>query len=226
MKSPYVSELQPNNVVTATFLVQNKDIRQKKTGEPWLALILGDRTGEIEAKMWDNVSEVVETFDRDDFLRVRGLVQVHHNRLQLAIHKLQKQDAASVDYTDYYPASERNPDEMYRELRDIAAGIGNEHLRTLVLAVIDDPVTAPKLRIAPAAKNVHHAYLGGLLEHVLSMCGLAKLVASHYRDVDVDLLLAVSSCTTSARWMNSPTIAASVTAARVNYSDIFTSGCA
>jgi len=105
MKSPYVSELQPNNLVTATFLVQNKDIRQKKTGEPWLALILSDRTGEIEAKMWDNVSDVIETFDRDDFLRVRGLVQVHHKRLQLAIHKLQKQDSASVDYTDYYPAS-------------------------------------------------------------------------------------------------------------------------
>src|SRR3954451_6965886 len=86
MKSPYVSELQPNNIITANFLVQHKDIRQKKTGEPYLTLILGDRTGEIEAKMWDNVADVMNTFERDDFLRVRGLLQVFHNRLQLTVH--------------------------------------------------------------------------------------------------------------------------------------------
>src|SRR5436305_7275672 len=113
MKSPYVSELQPNNIITASFLVQQKDIRQKKTGEPYLSLVLGDRTGEIEAKMWDNVAEVMNTFERDDFLRVRGLLQIHHNRLQLTLHKLQRQDQESVDHTDYYPASERDANEMF-----------------------------------------------------------------------------------------------------------------
>src|SRR4051794_6486489 len=190
MKSPYVSELQPNNIITASFLVQHKDIRQKKTGEPYLTLILGDRTGEIEAKMWDNVADVMNTFERDDFLRVRGLLQVYHNRLQLTVHKLQKQDSESVDYTDYFPASERNIDEMYRELAGVVAGVGNEHLRLLLTAVIEDPEIARKLRIAPAAKNVHHAYLGGLLEHVVSMCGLARLIGVHYKDVDMDLLIA------------------------------------
>ena len=99
MKSPYVSELQPNQAIVATFLVQYKDIRQKKTGEPYLSLILGDRTGEIDAKMWDNVPEVMDTFDRDDFLKVRGLLQVYQNRLQLTIHKLQKQTDTDVDFT-------------------------------------------------------------------------------------------------------------------------------
>ena len=77
MKSPYVTELQANQVVTATFLVQYKDIRQKKTGEPYLSLVLCDRTGEIDAKMWDNVAEVMDTFDRDDFLKIRGLLQIY-----------------------------------------------------------------------------------------------------------------------------------------------------
>jgi 3'-5' exoribonuclease len=189
MKTPYVSELQPNCIVTGVFLVQQKDVRQKKTGEPYLTLMLGDRTGDIEARMWDNVAEILDTFDRDDFLKVRGLIQIHHNRLQITVHKLQRVDEASVDFTDYFPASERNPDEMYADLRSVVASINSQPLQTLCAAIIEDPEIAPKLRIAPAAKNVHHAYLGGLLEHVLSMCGLAKLTASHYRDIDLDLLL-------------------------------------
>jgi len=189
MKSPYVSELQPNSILTGIFLVQHKDIRQKKTGEPYLSLILGDRTGEVEAKMWDNVAEVMDTFERDDFLKVRGLLQVYNNRLQVTVHKLQKQDETSVDFTDFFPASDRNPDEMYGELRSIVAGLNSVPLRALCSAIVDDPEVMPKLRIAPAAKSVHHAYLGGLLEHVLSMCGLAKLTAGHYKDIDLDLLL-------------------------------------
>jgi 3'-5' exoribonuclease len=132
----------------------------------------------------------MDTFDRDDFLKVRGLLQVYNNRLQVTVHKLQKQEDGTVDFTDYFPASERNPDEMYAELRSIVAALQSEPLRALCAAVIEDPEVVPRLRIAPAAKNVHHAYLGGLLEHVLSMCGLAKVTAAHYRDIDLDLLLA------------------------------------
>jgi 3'-5' exoribonuclease len=189
MKSPYVSELQPNQIVTATFLVQYKDIRQKKTGEPYLSLVLGDRTGEIDAKMWDNVSEVMDTFERDDFLKIRGLLQVHQNRLQLTIHKLQKQLGTDVDFTDYFPASLRHPDEMFAELMAVIAAVGNPHLRGLLTAMMKDPEISRLYKIAPAAKSIHHAYIGGLLEHVLSLCSLAKLTAAHYPHVDCDLLM-------------------------------------
>src|SRR3982750_4155626 len=188
MKSPYVSELQPNQIITATFLVQHKDIRQKKTGEPYLSLILGDRTGEIDAKMWDNVSDVMDTFERDDFLKIRGLLQVHQNRLQITVHRLQKQPQDGVDFTDYFPASERQPDEMLAELRRIIAAIGNPHLRALLDAMLNDPEIAGRYKLAPAAKSIHHAYLGGLIEHVLSLCKLAGTVAAHYPIIDPDLL--------------------------------------
>lgn len=190
MKSPYISELQPNQVVTATLLVQHKDIRQKKTGEPYLFLVLGDRTGEIEAKMWDNVAEVMDSFERNDFLRVRGLLQVVQNRLHLSLHRLQRQPEESIDFSDYFPASSRNSEEMYSELREIVSGMNNHHLRTLLTAVLDDAEFARRFKLAPAAKSVHHAWLGGLLEHVLSMCCLARLIGGHYPDVDLDLLLA------------------------------------
>jgi 3'-5' exoribonuclease len=189
MKSPYVSELQPNQMVTATFLVQQKEIRQKKTGEPYLSMVLGDRTGEIDAKMWDNVAEIMDTFERDDFLRVRGLLQVYQNRLQLTVHKLQRQSNDGVDFTDYYPASQRDPEEMFAELRGVIASIKNEYLRGLLEALMADPEIAQRYKIAPAAKTIHHAYLGGLIEHVLSLCNIGRMLASHYEQIDLDLLL-------------------------------------
>jgi 3'-5' exoribonuclease len=179
MKSPYVKELTPDQVITTSFLVCSKEIRQKKTGDPYLSLLLGDRTGELDAKMWDNVAEVMDTFDRDDFVKVKGLLQIFHNRPQLTIHKIRRLDDTDVDFTDYFPASTRDPEEMWRELRGFVAEIGNTHLKMLVEALLDDEEIARRYRTAPAAKQIHHAYLGGLLEHVLSVCHLARMAAGH-----------------------------------------------
>jgi len=189
MKSPYVNELEPNRVITTSFLVHAKEIRQKKTGELYLSLTLGDRTGELDAKMWDNVQEVLEAFDRDDFVKVKGLVQIFHNRPQLTIHKMRRMDDSEVDFGDYFPSSKRDAEEMWRELRGIVSGMTNPHLKALLEAMLDDPDIALRYRRAPAAKQIHHAYLGGLIEHVLSLCTLARLTAGHYPQVDHDLLL-------------------------------------
>ena len=189
MKSPYVSDLKPNQVVTTTLLVHIKDVRQKKSGEPYLSLLLGDRTGEVDAKMWDNVTDVIDTFERDDFIKVKGLLQVFQNRPQLTIHKMVRVLDTEIDFADYFPASDRDPVEMFAELRGIVAGVQNQHLRILLDAFLDDEPLARMYRIAPAAKHVHHAYLGGLIEHVLSVCNLCRAAAAHYRYVDLDLLL-------------------------------------
>jgi 3'-5' exoribonuclease len=189
MKSPFVSDLKPNQVITTTFLVHGKDVRQKKSGEPYLSLLLGDRTGDVDAKMWDNVADVMETFERDDFVKVKGLLQVFQNRLQLTIHKMSRVLDGDVDFSDYFPASERDPLDMFAELSGIIAGINNPHLRALLQAFMDDEPLARMYRLAPAAKHVHHAFLGGLIEHVLSLCNLARMMATHYNYIDIDLLL-------------------------------------
>jgi 3'-5' exoribonuclease len=188
MKSPYVNELEPNKVITTSFLVHSKEIRQKKTGELYLSLLLGDRTGDLDAKMWDNVPEVLDGFDRDDFVKVKGMIQVFHNRPQLTIHKMRRMDESEIDFADYFPSSKRNPDEMWAELRGIVDGMGNPHLKGLLWAMLDDPDVAGRYRRAPAAKQIHHAFLGGLIEHVLSVCGLARMTAAHYPNIDYDLL--------------------------------------
>ena len=189
MKSPSVGELVPNEIVTAHFLVTMKEIRQKKTGEPYLSLHLADKTGDIEAKMWDNVTEVMDTFDRDDFVKVKGITQVYQNRSQFTIHKMRRMEDHEVQFADFFPCSVRDPEEMFAELRGIIAGIGNPHLRGLLEAVFNDSEIARLFKLAPAAKTIHHAWRGGLLEHVLSLCALAKAAGSLYPNVDMDLLL-------------------------------------
>src|SRR5580704_10776721 len=189
MKSPYLNELQPNQSVQGTFLVSYKDVRQKKSGEPYLSLTLTDRSGELDAKMWDNAAEALATFERDDFVRVKGLLQIFQNRPQLTLHKIQPVPESEVDLADYLPASKRDRDEMFRELQGWIAGMSQPDLKQLLEAVFADEEIAEAYRTAPAAKTVHHNWIGGLIEHVLSLMKLAHFTASHYADIDEDLLL-------------------------------------
>lgn len=190
MKGPAVIELAPGQSVQSVFLVQSKDVRQKKTGEPYLSLVLMDRTGDIDAKMWDNVPGVMETFERDDFIRVKGETQIYQNRMQLTVYSLQRVQDSEVRLADFLPASQRDPGEMLAEVLAIVASLRNPHLRGLLEAIFADPAIAAAYKIAPAAKAIHHAWLGGLIEHVLSLCKLARFMAAHYTYLDEDLLLA------------------------------------
>jgi 3'-5' exoribonuclease len=190
MKSPFIADLQPNQIATGTFLVSFKDIRTKKTGEPFLNLTLCDRTGDIDAKMWDNADKVMDTFERNDFIRVKGLPQIFQNRLQFTVHTLVRVGESDVDYADYFPASERNADDMFQELLGFIATVQNPHLKALLEGIFADETIARRFKQAPAAKTIHHAWIGGLLEHVLSLCNLARMVGPHYPFVDTDLLLA------------------------------------
>lgn len=189
MKSPFIGNLVPNDVVTGQFLVLSKEIRQKKTGEPYLSLHLADRTGEMEAKMWDNVVEIMHTFDRDDFVKVKGSLQLYQSRTQFTIHKLRRLEDHEVDLADYFPCSDREPEEMFAELKVIIAGLQNAHLKALLDEIFADDELTALYKMAPAAKTIHHACRGGLLEHVLSLCALGKLTAAHYKNIDVDLLI-------------------------------------
>ncbi len=193
MKSHFIRELEPNQAVTSFFLVHQKEVRLKqKTGEPYLCLTLADRSGTLDAKMWDGVAEVLDAFDRDDFVKVKGLLQVFHNRPQLTVHKVRRVDDSEVDFADYFPHTEKNIDEMWGQLRAAVGGVGNPHLRALLDAFLDDPEVAGRFRRAPAAKSLHHARIGGLLEHVVSLLGLSRLCASHYDFIDLDLLVAAA----------------------------------
>jgi 3'-5' exoribonuclease len=190
MKASFVNQLEPGQTITSSFLVHTKEIREKKTGEPYLSLLLSDKTGRIDAKMWDNVAEVLEAFDRDDFVKIKAIVQLHQNRPQLTIHKVRAMDDGEVDFADYFPCSPRDPEEMWRCLESFVGAVRDAHIRALLAEFLRDPEIAARYRRAPAAKTIHHAYLGGLLEHVLSLCNLSRSIAPLYPHIDLDLLIA------------------------------------
>ena len=190
MKDTYVIDLRPNQIVVSDFLVQAKELRSKKTGGNYLALALVDKTGEVDAKVWDNVEQVDPTFARDDFIKVKGAVQLFQNRPQLTVYKLKRLEDREVDLADFFARSARDPEEMWRELEEVVAAIEKPPLKALLETILSNPEIASRLKIAPAAKSLHHAYLGGLLEHILSLCRLTKLVVQNYSGMDQDLVIA------------------------------------
>jgi 3'-5' exoribonuclease len=191
MKEFYICDCtrHENKIITSNFVVVAKQIKPKKTGEPYLALTLGDRTGQLEAKMWDNVEEVLNGFEQDDFLKVKGLVNKYKNRFQLTIHKLRKLGDGEIEFADYLPKTTKNIDELWQTLSDFVASFQNPHLKALVQAFMADPEIAAAYRNAPAAKTLHHAYIGGLLDHVVSLFRSCDLVSRNYPQINRDLLL-------------------------------------
>jgi 3'-5' exoribonuclease len=189
MKETFVANLEANQSITTTFLVKSKEVKAKRSGEPFLSLVLGDKSGELDAKMWDNVEGIEASFDRDDFIKVKGTVQVYRNRPQLTIHILRRCDDGEVDFSDYFPKTSKDISVMFEELLTIVDGVENSFLRELSMSLLLDEEFAAKFKQAPAAKTLHHAWIGGLLEHTLSLCKLCKLVGQNYEGLDIDLLL-------------------------------------
>ena len=189
-KTRYVRDLRPSETITDYFLVQSKDVRLKKDGEPYLSMVLSDRTGRLEAKMWEGIEEVVGTFDSSDFVKVQGLTQVYRHRPQMTVQRLRRADESEVRLADYIPHTEKNVDEMFSRLLVTVDEMQNLHLKCLLQAFLDDGEIAARLKTAPAAKSLHHAFIGGLLEHITSLLELASGVAGHYEFIDQDLLTA------------------------------------
>jgi 3'-5' exoribonuclease len=189
MKQAFVSALLADQTITSYFLVCEKEIRATREGKSYLRLELGDRTGTIEARMWDGFESDAASFQRDDFVKVQARVESYRNKLQVAIDKIRRAEEHEVDATDFFAHTSEDVDELYAKLVAFVALVKNPCLRRLLENVVTDPAIVPRLKRAPAAKVMHHAYLGGLLEHVVSLCGLCSVVLTHYPEADPDLLL-------------------------------------
>jgi 3'-5' exoribonuclease len=178
-----------NKLITSSFVVVSKQVKPKKSGEPYLALTLGDRSGQLEAKMWDNVEDAIDAFEQEDFVKVKGLINKYKNRFQLTIHKLRRLAESETDFADYLPKTTKDIGELWRSLAAFVATFQNPHLKALVEAFMSDPEIAEAYRNAPAAKSLHHAYIGGLLDHVVSLCTSCDLICRNYPQLNRDLLL-------------------------------------
>jgi len=190
MKSHFVVDLSDGQLIVSHFLVREKEVRTSfRTGTSWLQVELVDRTGAICGKMWDNFAPLVPTFEPDDVVQVRGRVKLFNGQKELTLEQILPALERDYDLSDFLPHTKRDVEQMYAELSMAVAATGNPWLRQLLVSVVADPSIAPRLKRAPAAMTMHHAFIGGLLEHIVSLVALARSLGGHYPEVDADLLL-------------------------------------
>jgi 3'-5' exoribonuclease len=192
MKDFYVADAPrfENAVVTSYFCLSNIALREKKTGGgQYLALTLSDKTGAMEARMWDEFAEAFAGCSEGCYVKVQGQISKYQGKWQITLTKMRNAAESEVDTADFQPVSEFPVEEMEAEIRAIVAGFRDEDLKRLVLAFLDDEEIGPAFRVAPAAKVLHHAWISGLLEHVLTLVKVLKAVAPFYPEVNEDLLL-------------------------------------
>ena len=190
MKTHYICDLSDGQAVTSLFLVREKEIRtSSRSGKSWLELDLVDRTGRISAKMWDNFAVIAVTFERDDVVQVRGRVKLFNGQKELTLEQIIPAVERDYDLSDFLAHTKYDVEKLYADLRAAVAAMTNPWLKRLLVSVVDDPAIVPKLKRAPAAMTMHHAFIGGLLEHIVSLIGLGRAIAGHYRELDADLLL-------------------------------------
>ena len=189
MKKTFVNLIEPGQSIDDIFVARDKQLAYKKDGAPYLTLSLVDRSGAMKAVAWDNVHAMSKAFANGDYIRVKGSVVEYRNALQLVVRHLERREASEVDARGFLPATERDVDRMIDQLIQISHTVENKHLSRLLAAFFDDKDFVGLFKIAPAAKKMHHAYLGGLLEHTLSIARLIQAIAGHYKGIDKDLLL-------------------------------------
>ncbi|MBI2000757.1 MAG: HD domain-containing protein [candidate division NC10 bacterium] len=192
MGKAFVADLIEGEPVTSYFLAKQVEVRQRRSGEPYLTLVLADRTGQVPAVMWEGVEEASQGLAEGDIVKVQGLLGTYQREPQLTLTRLRKAAAEEVALEDYLPRSAQDPAALLTRLRQVVDGIQEPHLRSLLRDLLADEAFAAAFVAAPAAKSIHHAVLGGLLEHTVSVVGVCRLLAEYYPALDRDLLLAAA----------------------------------
>ena len=189
MKEIMVADLasRENREITAFFAAVSKQMRTGRDGGRYFALTLADRTGQVDGRMWE--IDDAGDFDPGDVVKVRGEVCRFNERLQIKVEKIRRAMTDEYELVDFVPQSQRDIGEMWAELQGWVASVRDPDLKALLEAFLNDEEIARTLREAPAAKGLHHAWIGGLLEHILSLMEMCELAARHYPEVNRDLLL-------------------------------------
>jgi 3'-5' exoribonuclease len=186
----FVKDIKDRAQVDSVFLVKEKITAMAKNGKPYLTLRLMDKSGDVDAKVWDNVDLLSAIFDKDDFIAVRSKASVYLGKMQLVIAEMRKVPEEEVALADFLPETARDMGEMEGELAGLIASLHDVNLKRLLAAFFDDPEFLAVYRSAPAAKGMHHVYLGGLIEHSLAVAKLVDRIVPLYEGLNRDLLIA------------------------------------
>lgn len=193
MKDVYIADLanfDEGRIFDGYFLLLMKQTRSTKTNKPYLNLILGDKTGQLEGRVWDpSDGRIAKEVERGDVIKARGCISRFDDRLQMKVDQLRKAAPGEIDKTDLLPATTYDVEALWSELNGFVESFSDADLKRLLQSLLSDPAIGQAYREAPAARQLHHAWLGGLLEHVVSLLRLADRVVPSYPMLHRDLLL-------------------------------------
>lgn len=189
MTRRFIQQLSDGESIDEVFLVSEKQLRANRNGNLFLQMELRDRTGAISARLWNAGETLFRSFEEGDFLRIKGKVQMFQGALQMILNQIEKLAPNSVNLVDFLPHSEQDVSKLLERLRSILMKLNNLHLRGLIECFLMDDNFVQDFCRAPAGIRNHHAYLGGLLEHVVTLLEAADRILPLYPDLDRDLLL-------------------------------------
>ncbi len=189
MKRQFIKDLRPGVAVDDIFYCARRDIKERRDGGVFLTFEFRDKTGSVNAIMWDRIDDAVRCVEPGGFYRVQGRLGDYQGKAQLTVSLIYPAVPEEVSRDDFVGVSRYDQTTMLAELRSFAAAVANPHLHRLLAAFLDDDKFCEQFATAPGGAAVHHAYLGGLLEHTLFMCRIARTVAATYDELDADLLM-------------------------------------
>lgn len=189
MSRRFVNQLAENESVDEVFLVSDKQLRTNRNGNLYLAMRLSDKSGSLNGMMWNATDRIADSFENGDYARINGTTQLYNGMMQMIVTRVEPVDPEKVIDADFVTLSSTDVDKLASELAAMLRAIKNYHLRNLAESCLMDETFMGKFTSAPAGIKNHHAYRGGLLEHVLSLMKLATVVAPNYEGLDGDLLL-------------------------------------
>ena len=185
----YISSLREGERINEVFLCKSKQTAMTKNGKPYDNVILQDKTGTLDAKIWDTGSVGIEEFEAMDYVAITGDITLFQGNLQCSIKRARKVAEGEYDPADYLPVSKKDIEQMYRELMELIKSVKNPYLSKLLHMFFDNEAFAKKFKFHSAAKSVHHGFVGGLLEHSLSVAKNCNYFAENYPILNRDLLI-------------------------------------
>ncbi len=186
----YIEELRDNDRVIEHFLCKRKQTLKSKTGKNYLSLKLQDKTGIIDAKVWE-INNSIQSFEENDFIKVDGTVLLYQNELQLKVQKIRRSQEGEYDPNDYIPSTDKDVNVLYDEIVGFIDSISQKHIKKLLQNIlVDNKEIADAFKSHSAAKNLHHNFRGGLIEHTTSVVKLCDFLARHFPNVNRDILVA------------------------------------
>ena len=190
----YINTLREGDNISETYFCKDKVVAQSKAGKTYYSLKVQDRTGIVDAKVWD-LSNAIEHFESMDYIRITGQVTSFNNSLQINVRQARKAAEGTYDIADYMPVSPYNIEEMYKDLLALIDTVKDPNLNGILRAFfVEDADFIKAFKKSSAAKAMHHSFIGGLLQHTLSVAQISDYVAGHYSIINRDLLVTAAIC--------------------------------